>query len=87
MALEFWLLAGGVLGLCVRDPEETLARIQAGKLARSGLDREAIIALVDERNRARADKDFARADDARNRLLQMGVSVMDTPEGTRWKLN
>jgi len=78
---------GGVLGLCVRDPEETLARIQAGKLARSGLDREAIIALVDERNRARADKDFARADDARNRLLQMGVSVMDTPEGTRWKLN
>jgi len=78
---------GSVLGLCVRDPADTLAGIQARKLARSGIDKAAIVALIDERNSARADRDFARADAARNSLLEMGVSVMDTPEGTRWKLN
>jgi cysteinyl-tRNA synthetase len=78
---------GKVLGLCVRDPAATLEGIQARKLKRSGLDKAAILALIDERNAARAAKDFARADAARNSLQEMGVSVMDTPEGTRWKLN
>lgn len=78
---------GSVLGLCVRDQAETLEGIQSRKLARSGFDRASIEALVEERNAARAQKDFARADAARDALLGMGVSVMDTPEGTRWKLN
>ena len=78
---------GSVLGLCVRDPAGTLEGIQSRKLARSGIERSSIEALVEERNAARAQKDFARADAARDALLGMGVSVMDTPEGTRWKLN
>lgn len=78
---------GSVIGLCVREPASVLAGIQKCKLARSGLDSAAIEALVAERNAARQDRDFARADAARNTLLEMGVSVMDTPEGSRWKLN
>lgn len=78
---------GRVLGLCVRDPAELLEQIQARKLERSGLDISDIQALIDERNAARGDKNFVRADAARNSLLEMGVSVMDTPEGTRWKVN
>ena len=39
--------------------------------------------LVAERDAARAAKDFARADEIRNRLQATGVEVMDTPEGTR----
>ena len=39
--------------------------------------------LVAERDAARAAKDFARADEIRNKLQAMGLEVMDTPEGTR----
>ena len=78
---------GSVLGLCVRDSSEVLEQIQSRKLERSGLDSADIQSVIDERNAARRDKDFARADAARDKLLEMGVSVMDTPEGTRWKVN
>lgn len=77
---------GAVMGLCQRDPAATVAEIQARKLARSGLDRAVIDALVGERTAARAARDFAAADGVRAKLLAMGVQVMDTPEGTRWKL-
>jgi cysteinyl-tRNA synthetase len=39
--------------------------------------------LMDERDRARAVKDFAASDRLRDDLLAMGVEVMDTPDGTR----
>jgi cysteinyl-tRNA synthetase len=41
--------------------------------------------LLAERDAARRARDFARADAIREQLLQLGVEVMDTPEGTRWR--
>lgn len=41
--------------------------------------------LLEEREQARADRDFERADAIRARLDEMDVEVMDTPEGTRWR--
>ena len=40
-------------------------------------------ALVAERDAARAARDFAKADEIRDRLQSMGLDVMDTPDGTR----
>ena len=40
-------------------------------------------ALMAERDAARAAKDFAAADQLRDRLDAMGLEVMDTPEGTK----
>ena len=42
-----------------------------------------MLALMAERDEARAAKDFAKADAIRDRLEAMGLEVMDTPEGTR----
>lgn len=39
------------------------------------------VTLVDEREAARAAKDWARADELRAELLALGVTVADTPEG------
>jgi cysteinyl-tRNA synthetase len=39
--------------------------------------------LVAERDAARAEKDYARSDELRERLQAMGLEVMDTPEGTK----
>ncbi|MEX0991988.1 MAG: cysteine--tRNA ligase [Actinomycetota bacterium] len=40
-------------------------------------------ALVDERDAARAGKDFAQADELRDRLQEMGLEVMDGADGTK----
>lgn len=41
--------------------------------------------LIKQREQARADKDFARADQIRAELLEQGIELKDTPEGTVWK--
>jgi cysteinyl-tRNA synthetase len=43
-------------------------------------------ALIAERARARAARDFAAADRLRDRLAAMGVEVTDTHAGTSWRL-
>ena len=45
---------------------------------------ELVEGLLAERQQARAEKDFARADAARNRLQQAGIVVEDTPNGPQW---
>jgi cysteinyl-tRNA synthetase len=45
-------------------------------------DRE-VLDLVAERDAARAAKDYATSDALRRRLQEMGLEVMDTPEGTK----
>ncbi len=40
--------------------------------------------LIDDREKARADKDFAKADLLRNQLIEMGYALQDTPTGPRW---
>ena len=42
-----------------------------------------MLELVTERDEARARKDYARSDEIRDRLVAMGLEVMDTPEGTQ----
>ncbi|MBQ3352904.1 cysteine--tRNA ligase [Candidatus Saccharibacteria bacterium] len=42
-------------------------------------------ALVLEREKARAEKDFARADEMRDKLAEQGITVKDTPEGPIWQ--
>jgi cysteinyl-tRNA synthetase len=41
---------------------------------------------LEERAKARAGRDFARADAIRDELVAAGIEVEDTPAGSRWKL-
>ncbi|WP_242258434.1 cysteine--tRNA ligase [Streptococcus thoraltensis] len=43
-----------------------------------------IEALIEERQEARANKDFARADAIRNQLAEQGIKLLDTKDGVRW---
>ena len=45
-----------------------------------------VTALLDQRARARAAKDWASADALRNQLAAAGVVVEDSPSGARWHL-
>ncbi|MFW6313458.1 MAG: cysteine--tRNA ligase [Spirochaetota bacterium] len=67
--------ADRVFGLRLRDQLAPRAEL-APELA----------SLIARRERARAEKDFATADALREQLREAGVSIEDTPDGTKWKL-
>ena len=46
---------------------------------------EKIKQLIEERNIARKNKDFARSDEIRDNLKKQGIILEDTPQGTRYK--
>jgi len=47
--------------------------------------KEMVEKMVEERNRARAARDYERADRIREELGRRGIILEDTPQGTRWK--
>ncbi|WP_438466276.1 cysteine--tRNA ligase [Streptococcus pluranimalium] len=59
-----------VFGIVFQDQEEVLDT--------------AIEALIEERQEARANKDFARADAIRDQLAEQGIKLLDTKDGVRW---
>jgi cysteinyl-tRNA synthetase len=69
---------GGVLGLLQRD---ALSFLQVGVAAEQ---REIIEELIAERRQARVNKEWARADQLRDQLHQMGIEVEDRTDQTIW---
>jgi cysteinyl-tRNA synthetase len=56
----------------------------AGKSS-SGLSDSEVEGLIEERSRAKKARNFKRADEIRNELLDKGVVLEDTKDGVRWK--
>ncbi|NEU06009.1 MULTISPECIES: cysteine--tRNA ligase [Clostridium] len=52
----------------------------------SNIDVESIENLIKERNEARSSKNYARADEIRDQLLKMNIEILDSKEGTTWRL-
>ena len=44
-----------------------------------------IEALLEQREAARAAKEWAEADRIRDELAEQGIEVQDTPDGVRWR--
>ena len=68
-----------VLGLGFHDPIEFLQ----GDV--DDLDVDRIDVLIETRNVAHQEKDWAAADAARDELSSMGVTIEDGPDGTTWR--
>ena len=47
--------------------------------------KEQISNLINDRNIAKAAKDYAKADLIRDKLTALGVAIMDTPNGVKWE--
>jgi cysteinyl-tRNA synthetase len=71
----------GVLGLLQRDPQVFLQ----GEASEGGLDDAAISAQIDARIAAKKSKNFAEADRIRKGLLDAGIVLEDTAQGTTWR--
>ncbi|MDG6409103.1 cysteine--tRNA ligase [Glaesserella parasuis] len=69
----------GVLGLLEQDPE-TFLQGDANNDEVAEIE-----ALIKQRNEARASKNWAMADEARNKLTAMGIVLEDGANGTTWR--
>jgi len=74
------LAAGDLFGILRQDPEAWF-----GDLADTGLDSSEIEAMIARRAQARAERDFAMADQVRDDLLAQGIVLEDGADGTTWK--
>lgn len=75
-----------VLGILQGNPEQVLTDLQSRALESRALDDKEIESLVNARTQARKEKNFKRSDEIRDQLVQMGVELMDSAEGTSWKI-
>ncbi len=71
----------GLLGLLQADPEAWF--VDSGKP--DALDVAEIDALVSQRERFRAERDFAAADGIRAQLENAGIVIEDSSDGSRWR--
>ena len=74
------LAAGALMGLGQDDPDAWF-----GLTALAPDERAEIDSLIEQRQQARAGKDWGRADEIRDRLNELKVQVDDGPEGSTWR--
>ena len=72
------------LGLATFDPADLEHRRALAEL--SDEEKQAIEELVADRTQARQERDWARADQIRAQLDELGVDLTDTPAGPVWQL-
>lgn len=64
---------------------EKLVSILGIYFEKEELQDDKIEALIEERNLARKEKNFARSDEIRDLLKEKGIILEDTPQGVRWR--
>ena len=72
--------SGNLMGLLQSDPESWFAGDAQGEIPA-----EEIEALIEKRNAARKEKDFATADAVRDKLAAAGIKIEDGAGGTTWR--
>ena len=81
-----WLeeFAGEVLGIL--PPRNEALEFYGRKLSRRSEIEPEVSKLLEMRENARASKDWSESDRIRDELNEMGVTVEDSPEGTKWRI-
>lgn len=76
---------GATLGILQQDPEAFLQGQAAGEARDDEISAEQVEQLIAERNAARADKNWGRADEIRDHLIEQGILLDDGRGGTSWR--
>jgi len=73
-----------IMGLLQQDPVAYIESKKQKLLSTLDISVEDIEKMVEERNEARQQKDWAASDKIRDQLLEHGIELQDGPEGTTW---
>lgn len=69
LAQKYLMKLAKVLGILEREKEDIDSEVEN---------------LIREREDARKNKDFAKADQIRDKLKEMGIEIKDSRNGTKW---
>ncbi len=78
-------LINDVLGILEEEPAAFLEKMRHSGLRDAGLTETDIEAFINERNTARKNRDFKRADEIRDLLKDKGIQLKDSAAGTTWE--
>jgi cysteinyl-tRNA synthetase len=84
-ALEWFEKINALLGFIYLDNGEADSVHGIAPSTESDPLAEKVESLLEERSAARKNKNFERSDAIRDELESMGIEVMDTPDGARWR--
>ena len=73
----------GLMGLLQQNPEQWFKQVRGGDA--ESISEAEIEAAIARRQQAKADKDYAGADQVREDLLAQGIVLEDSREGTTWR--
>jgi cysteinyl-tRNA synthetase len=76
------LASSNLMGILQQDTEAWFA---GGDIDQDGLSADQIDDLIEARNTARAEKNFAEADHIRDELAGQGITLEDGADGTKWR--
>ena len=79
--------AGEMMSLFQEDPSKLLTELDDILIRDKNIDIAHVERLMEERKRAREEKNFSRADEIRDELTRMGIMIMDGVEGRGWELD
>lgn len=79
--IDAFYRAGAVLGIMNSDPSDFISRMEKP----SDINESEIEELIKQRKEARAQKEWAKADEIRNRLKEMGIVLEDKEGVTKWR--
>ncbi len=82
----FILKIGKILSLFQEPAQDFLIQLDDMLLEKMNLKRTDIDQIVAERTQVRAEKNFAKSDELRDKLTQLGISVSDTTTGSYWEV-
>lgn len=75
-----------VLGVCDSEPAAFLQRIKERKTSEMEISVEEIEQLIAERAETRKAKNFKRSDEIRDQLQARNIELLDSAQGTTWKV-
>lgn len=85
-ARERLLEMAKVLGILQEEPKKFFEEAMNLLLKKENLTFEKLQNLIEERNLARKNKDYAKADEIRKKLSVLGIELEDTPKGTNFRV-
>jgi len=78
--VDLLLELGATVGILQQEPEAFLQGATAGEISAEEVEQ-----LIIDRKNARSDKNWGRADEIRDLLIEKGILLDDSREGTSWR--
>ncbi|KAJ7958798.1 Cysteine--tRNA ligase [Quillaja saponaria] len=74
-----------ILGLMPASYSEVLQQLKEKALKRATLTEDQVLQKIEERTAARRNKEYEKSDAIRKDLALVGITLMDSPNGTTWR--